>query len=213
MPQATQTVMEKWSHIPCNCRASSWVCKSFEKLIKTCELAIYGNACLTRIEPKFELVTLNASGRQTTVVWFEFLAKVHDILMCPHSHDASNYIFDFSKENPFDLDVKNNEYFGDIHETVWFRLTYNKMVSNPLVETLVPLMIYIDRINTDSYGRLCLEPVTFTLSSIGNTDLRRRHGEFLVTYLILIQCMVQKLSNQEQKQTIIIRFLTLFSNQ
>lgn len=165
MPQATQTVMEKWSRIPCNCRASSCVCEmlSFEKLIKNCESAIYGTACATRIEPKFELVTLNASGRQTTVVWFEFLAKVHDILMCPHSHDASNYIFDFSKENPFDLDVENNENFGDVHETVWFRLTHNKMVSNPLVETLVPLMIYIDGTNIDSYGRLCLEPVTFTL--------------------------------------------------
>ena len=165
MPQASQVVMEKWSRLLCNCRASSCVCEtmSFEKFIDSCESAIYGKACSTRIEPKFELVLLNDSMRQTTVVWFEFLAQVHDLLMCPHSHDPSNFIYDFSRDNPFDLDVENNEFFGDVHETVWFQLTHKKLIQDPLKEILVPLLIYIDGTNIDSYGRLCLEPVTFTL--------------------------------------------------
>jgi hypothetical protein len=52
---------------------------------------------------------------------------------------------------------------GDINTGSRFREAYNVLCTIPGLHVLCPLIFFIDKTHTDTFGNLCLDPVTFTL--------------------------------------------------
>ena len=65
--------------------------------------------------------------------------------------------------NPFYVDTFNDGLIGDVHQTQWFDDTTRLVIKDPAKELLCPVIFYLDALVLDAYGKLSLEPLSFTL--------------------------------------------------
>ena len=54
--------------------------------------------------------------------------------------------------------------FDDVNSGVVYRKAYKELCMDPTLEIPLGIIFFVDSTHTDFHGRLCLEPLTFTLS-------------------------------------------------
>ena len=133
---------------------------SHSELVIECEKHVYGEVA-THMKPKHSIIGLSHRGK-VSVSYFDFMSSVHDLLIKAENNER-HFIFDFSKNDPFDLDFNNMNSFGDIQTSVWYKQTHSKMRIIDGTEILCPVYLYIDGLTIDAYGKLSSEPVTMSL--------------------------------------------------
>ena len=101
------------------------------------------------------------SGRYVNVVTFNIHALIFDLLSDKKLTCMKNLIFqDGDEDDPFRLLAKN--YYGDFDTSEYYRKTAFKIRDGGTTHLEVPIVLYMDETNLDSYSKLTLHPVTMT---------------------------------------------------
>lgn len=123
---------------------------------------VYGKTLGERLKPIVENLSL-PSGREASIVKFNFDALLFDLLSDKDLMAKENLIFDTSNiNNPFMC--KETQFYGDIDSTEYYRETLKEYNIDSKESVLCPLIFYLDELKIDAFGRLGLEPLVFTLS-------------------------------------------------
>ena len=108
------------------------------------------------------------------VTTFCLISSIVGLLQNPILMSESNTIYHHSLYN----DPNNNalnplDIYNDIHTSDWFKKTYTQVIHNnensvegsfvKPKKVLCPIIFFIDGVAVDSYGRMSLEPVSYTL--------------------------------------------------
>ena len=145
----------KWRYKNSN---SEYYC--LDKLFKVAEQRVYGESLAAKMKPK-ERNLQCPSGRKVTIIRFDIDAAIYDLLSGTNLTSPENMIFDGNIENPFI--ITNKPFYDDIDQSGVYQETYKLYISHPEHEVLVPIIIYMDETNLDSYSKLVLHPVVMSL--------------------------------------------------
>ena len=78
--------------------------------------------------------------------------------------DLDNLVYNpedpFGKYNP-QTDPHANH--GEVMSSQWYRDTYDKIITDPSTQILIPIIIYLDKTGTDLKQKYGVEPVAFTI--------------------------------------------------
>ena len=103
---------------------------------------------------------LPACGVTVNITTHNFLDQLYSMLTDPILMRDENLLF--TGDEPFAIPVPNRELIDVIDGSI-YRQAHNVHVRLGGKDLLVPIILYIDKTHVDTHGRLCLEPVTFTL--------------------------------------------------
>ena len=142
---------------------------SLDGLFKAAEKRVYGESLAFKMKPKDKNI-LCPSGRRVNIVTFDIDAAIYDLLSDSNLTQPENMIFDKESENPFV--VKNKAFYTDLDQSGIYQETLKKYSVDPEREVLIPLIIYMDETNLDSYSKLVLHPIVLTL---GIYNRKTRH--------------------------------------
>ena len=113
-------------------------------------------------EPKLIHCTL-PSNRSITVPTYSFKEHVCNLLSDKRIMKKENLIYKSRDGDHFHVDSFNNGMYGDVHQSDWFQESMALLINDPENELLVPVLFYLDALVLDAYGKLSLEPLSFTL--------------------------------------------------
>ena len=133
---------------------------SFQQIIKSATHKMYGETLAQKMAPQISMVRL-PSGRSAPLVIFNAEAMIYDLISDLGITCRKNMIFDNTSVNPFQL--RENEYFADIDSSTYYTETLKSANINPEEDVLCPVVLYIDELKLDSFGKLSLEPVVMSL--------------------------------------------------
>jgi hypothetical protein len=118
------------------------------------------------LEPTTQSITLPGSGCKIELVTHSFQSSLYSLLNDENLMKPDNLLID--PNNPFS--APSSSYCGDINTGSAF-MAARKQYIHHSNELLCPIIFFIDRTHTDINGRLCLEPIRFTLG-IFNRETR-----------------------------------------
>jgi hypothetical protein len=129
-------------------------------------LASYTKSVFQRFDlhgtkPMLAPLTLPVEEREINVVVHDARQQVYSQLTNPTLMAGPN--LNFTNDDPFALPPESPSVLGDINTGLRFREAYNVLCTIPGLHVLCPLIFFIDKTHTDTFGNLCLDPVTFTL--------------------------------------------------
>jgi hypothetical protein len=142
---------------------------SREKLMQELKLKFK----LNKIEPTVQTLQLRGSGNTAEIVKHSFKDSLYSLLNDPNLMQEKNLlltpddIYNATSEKP--KKVKNKKY-GDINTGNVYKKAQKEFLKEEN-DVLCPIIFFIDKTFTDTNGRLCLEPIRFTLG-IFNRETR-----------------------------------------
>jgi hypothetical protein len=92
---------------------------------------------------------------------------------------------------------------GDINTGSVYQTAYKTYITNPENELLCPIIFFIDKTHTDVNGRLCLEPIRFTLG-IFKRNVRNHPNAWRTLGYIVDQAKI-KTDDSKKKLVTIMR--------
>ena len=107
--------------------------------------------------------------REVDVTTFSFRKMVCHMLSDVDLMKWDNLIFQKLGDNRFHVETNSDQDLGEINTGKWFQKTFEALIEqNPIGpdgrrRILCPIIFYIDGLSLDAYGKLTLEPLTFTL--------------------------------------------------
>ena len=133
---------------------------------------VFGKTLGTSLQPFVRILHL-PSGRKASVVKFNFHALLFDLLSDPQLIQRQNLVFNsMDINNPFEC--CDSDFYGDFESSEYFRCTMRQYKINPKESVLCPIVFYLDELKLDSFGRMGLEPLVFTLL-IFNRETRNKY--------------------------------------
>lgn len=117
------------------------------------------------------------------VVRFDFKTQLTSLLMNTDLMKSEN--LDINPDDMFGNAFIPNRRIDDVHSGSWYRDTYKKMITDKgLTDTmLVPIILYMDKTQIDTFKHFSLEPVSMTTTlfkrEIRNNSNAWRHLGFL----------------------------------
>jgi hypothetical protein len=138
------------------------------------------------MEPKIEQVDLSFDGVSNfiDVTTFDFKNQLLSILRDEELMEPSNLVIDessliekSSSESRCQSENLDNDIISEINDTDWYTWAneyYNKNLGVDKKRVLCGIILTIDKTHTDAKGKLCLEPVQFSLSIL-NTETRKKN--------------------------------------
>ena len=119
-------------------------------------------SCIDHINTKFDLkgirpqtttIICSGSKQEVNVVWHDFKQCLYSLLMDDELMQESNLLpeEDISKE------------IDDVNSGSVWKNAQTFYINDIETEKLIPIIFFTDKTHTDIHGRLCLEPVQFTL--------------------------------------------------
>ena len=133
---------------------------SLDGLLQAAENRVYGKSLASKMKPRDKNI-LCPSGRRVNIITFDIDAAIYDLLSDTNLTRPENMIFEGNSKNPFI--VKNKAFYTDLDQSGIYQETLKKYNIDPEREVLVPLIIYMDETNLDSYSKLVLHPIVMTL--------------------------------------------------
>lgn len=131
--------------------------------------AIQNRFDLKGLAPKTETIYLPGAKLSTNLVYHDFTQCVYSILTDPELMKPENLLLGPNGELQYDP----SDMYGclnDVNTGSCFRSAHQKYVLDEH-DLLCPIIFFSDKTHTDIHGRLCLEPVQFTLG-IFNRETR-----------------------------------------
>ena len=133
---------------------------SFHQIITLATQKMYGATLAAKMTPQISMVKL-PSGRNAPLVIFNTDAMIYDLLSDLDITSRENIIFNNTSDNPFEM--KEDEMFGDFDSSTYYSETMKRMNINTEEVVICPIVLYIDELKLDSFGKLGLEPVVMSL--------------------------------------------------
>jgi hypothetical protein len=169
---------------------------SREKLIQELKVKYQ----LQNLEPTIHTLKLRGSGNTAEVVKHSFKESLYSLLNDKQLMQPKNLLL--SPDEFYNADSNNlnnntsNKMYGDINTGT----VYQKAKKEYLKETndvLCPIIFFIDKTHTDTNGRLCLEPIRFTLG-IFNRETRNDPSSWRTMGYISDQAHMKKTSPHQK---------------
>ncbi len=120
---------------------------------KSCINMINMKYDLKGLQPQSTKIELKGSKQEITVVWHDFKQCLYSLLMDEQLMHPDNLL-------PYDAIGKE---IDDINSGSVWKHAQKVYVKDKSREKLIPIIFFTDKTHTDIHGRLCLEPVQFTL--------------------------------------------------
>ena len=159
--------------------------KNYKKVVEYLDGLLTSSNKAFSLKPEYTIMTL-PSGRFIRACRFKFESVLHSLLSIPDMLDENNsLLYDKYYRDPSKLDDldEGTRCYGDFHTGSWFSNAH-KNVCKSKHDVLLPIIIFIDGTNIDSYGKLNLEAVMMTLG-IFNRDQRNKASAWrMLGYLI-----------------------------
>ena len=133
---------------------------NFEQTIKLATQNLYGQSLASKMAPVISMVKL-PSERSAPLVVFNVNAMVYDLLCSSDITCRDSMIFDKTSLNPFH--VQDTEDYGDFDSSTYYTETIKAMNIDTEDAVICPIVLYIDEIKLDCFGKLGLEPVVMSL--------------------------------------------------
>ena len=114
------------------------------------------------LKPKFTEIELPGAKCTVTITTHDFRQCLYSLLNDDLLLKEENFLL-LNEDNIFHVPEKRADVLGDIDTGSVYRSAYQTYVKHPEKELLCPIIFFIDKTHTDVNGRLCLEPLRFTL--------------------------------------------------
>ena len=106
-------------------------------------------------------VLLKECNEKIHVPVFDFISQVASLLQDPFLMKFSNTRYHHKTySDPIEYPTV---YYDDLESSDWFKTAHLNMIKNKSNELLVPIILFVDGVPIDSFGRKSLEPVMFTI--------------------------------------------------
>ena len=165
--------------------AKKWTCSSqsiFESgninvRRKTLINRLSGRYHLNGLKPITKTISFNVENNQQYNVYvscFDFKEQLLSLLRDEELMDPNNLCLD--GHNPGVEPIFDRDYISEINHGEWYKSVYEYYLKRSGKErnrVICGIILSIDKTHTDVKGKLCLEPVKFSLS-IFNTETRRK---------------------------------------
>ncbi len=142
---------------------------SREKLVQELKLKYH----LQNLEPTIHTIKLEGSGNTTEIVKHCFKDCLYSLLNDRQLMQTKNLLLSPDDIYNPNIEMNNNittKRFGDINTGSVYQKAQKDYLKDKN-DVLCPIIFFIDKTHTDTNGRLCLEPVRFTLG-IFNRETR-----------------------------------------
>ena len=116
---------------------------------------------LKGMKPQIKTIFCEGLNQDVNIVLHDFKQCVYSLLMDKELMQSKNIL-------PWDTIDKE---IDDVNTGSVFKNAQKVYINDPSKERLVPIIFFTDKTHTDIHGRLCLEPVQFTLG-IFNRETR-----------------------------------------
>ena len=132
---------------------------------------------LNGLKPTTKTISVNVKNNQQHnihVSCFDFKEQLFSLLRDEELMDPKNLSLD--GQNPGVEPIFERDYISEINHGEWYKSVYNYYLTRYGKEknrVICGIILSIDKTHTDVKGKLCLEPVKFSLS-IFNTETRRK---------------------------------------
>ena len=133
---------------------------TLDQTINLATQRLYGKSLAKEMAPNVSMISL-PSGRSAPLVVFNPKAMIYDLLSSPDITCRESMIFDKTSPNPFH--VANSQNYGDFDSSTYYTETMRTMNINTEESVLCPIVLYIDELKLDAFGKLALEPVVMSL--------------------------------------------------
>lgn len=121
---------------------------------------------LKDLTPNTTQIYCSGYGGNVDVIWHEFDECLYSLLMDRELMKPENLLW-----NDADACESNKRVYDDVNSGSVYKEAYKKYIVDSSKEKLIPIIFFTDKTHTDIHGRLCLEPVQFTLG-IFNREIR-----------------------------------------
>ena len=145
----------KWKH------GNSVQYPSLQCVIQSATRRIYGKHLSKKMEPIVTLVQLPSKRGAAPLVKFRVDAMIYDLLSDSNLTKEGNMIFERDGRNPFN--ISSSEYYGDFDTSTYYTETMKSLNLDTTKQVLCPIVLYVDEVKLDSYGKLGLEPIVMSL--------------------------------------------------
>jgi hypothetical protein len=149
---------------------------------------------LSGIEPLVKSVCLHGSGSTVDIVTQSFKASLYSLLNDKKLMQKENLLITaddiYNPDNEMQTTSNSNKYYGDINTGTAYFKAKKEYLTNP-GDLLCPIIFFIDKTHTDINGRLCLEPIRFTLG-IFNRETRNNPSAWRTIGYITDQAQIPK---------------------
>ena len=154
---------------------------------------------LNGIEPFTKSIELRGSKNKTELVMHSFKEMFYSLLNDKELMDPNNLIIDENDIYDESIGIKDSvtsKMYNDINSgTVYTKGKQEYLKSNN--DVLCPIIFFIDKTHTDINGRLCLEPIRFTLG-IFNRETRNNPKAWRTLGYIADQAQMKKTKPHEK---------------
>ena len=171
------------------------------------------------LHPITEKIFLPGCQSNVTLVYHDFKQCLYSILTDAELMKDENLLLGPNNELQYQLHA-TSDILNDVSTGSCFRAAYKSYITNPR-DLLCPIIFFIDKTHTDIQGRLCLEPLQFTLGIFNRTvrshpkswrtlgyvnDLQKRYSgkgkEKLQDYHLMLKVLLRSFS-ESQKEPIL----------
>ncbi len=122
--------------------------------------------------PRIAPLLLPHCQRRIHMVYHQFQAMIYSLLSGPELMQDDNFLF--HNEDPFGDPPARFTHIGDINTGRCYRETWKELITPGSNKILAPVLLYSDETTTDSYGRLSITPLNFSLG-IWKRHVRNSH--------------------------------------
>ena len=129
---------------------------------------------MTKMKPYIETITVSATDKINVTV-FDFKQQLLSLLRDEKIMQPSNLLLD--KMETVSTNTQSN-IISDIHDGAWYQSSldyYNNLYGPDPTRLICGIILTVDKTHTDWKGKLCLEPVQFTLA-IFDKEIRKRNS-------------------------------------
>lgn len=127
---------------------------------------------LSKLSPRTQDIYLAGIKCTATLVFHDFRQCLYSLLTDTDLMKEENLLLGPNGSLLYEPPRRSVD-FDDINTGKCYRQAYDSYIVNPETEILCPIIFFADKTHTDIHGRLCLEPVQFTLG-IFNREARNK---------------------------------------
>ena len=155
---------------------------------------------LQTLEPTIHTLKLRGSGNTTEVVKHSFKESLYSLLNDKQLMQQDKLLLtpaDFNKQDKSLNNSSNNKVvYGDINTGTVYQMAKEEYLKDSN-DVLCPIIFFIDKTHTDTNGRLCLEPIRFTLG-IFNRETQNNPSSWRTIGYISDQAQMKKTSSHQK---------------
>jgi Plavaka transposase len=149
--------------------------------------------------PKIIQFQLPKAKQEVKVVTHNVTAAIHSLLSDKELMKAENLIF---HSNPLeDPNVNDKKIIKDVNDGECYKTAYIHYCSNKEKDVLCPLILFVDKTQTDAKGDLTLEPVCITLGIFNQNTRNKEEAWRIIGFIPNLDGVSKKKLTSDEKHS------------